>query len=488
MEATMAQSTLRTAGAPHGPLRRSGGVALLLAFSLACGDGGGVAPDLPVETFPAFSADVAVSPTFAYWGTAGARFVISGGSDLLGRSFTVRLGSTECTSATADAADPSKLNVVCDLPHGGEVNALTFQVEYQGLIISGPRGRLVVTLDWPPAAGPASFDAASLAPTSHPTWWQRPARLEVTGGVNLPGHALTAVMDGVPCGAVAVSSRDPGTLELSCPTRPGGAGNTARLVIHEGGATVPVGELVLDLDECGDPPPPAVGVPVPQLCNTPPGTTAAASSGLEGIWESQDGMALALFAPDGRFMAVELPVDYWGGEWTVSGSTWTPSNAEHLHHPDFEPFTASGAFLPFTSVGPPADEGYLSANALAVSQAGGGGSVGVAGAWGKPEASLSLTVDAAGAFTGATTGAGYGACTLTGTITVIEPPRNMLSVAMTVSGGEACLLWQSSPLSGLGFVDLETTVTGSGQGHAYRLRLLTRSAGQYYLLTAAIRP
>lgn len=486
----MAPSTLRTAGVPHRPLRRGGVLALLLALSLACSNGSGPpdVPEIPAETFPGFTTDVAVSPAFAYWGTAGAQFAISGGSDLAGRSFTVRLGSTQCTSATVDAADPSKLNVVCDIPHGGEVGSLALQVEYQGLIISGHPGRLRVTLDWPPAAGPASFDAGSLAPTSHPTWWQRPARLEVTGGVNLPGHALTAVMDGVPCDTIAVSSRDPGTLVLTCPTRPGGAGNTATLAIQEGGATVPGGELVLDLDEWGDPPPPAVGVPVPQLRNAPLGTTAAASSGLEGIWESQDLMALALFAPDGRFMAVELPVDYWAGEWTASGSTWTPSNAEHLHHPDFEPFTAGGAFLPFTSAGPPAVDSYLSVNALAVSQAGGSGSVAVAGTWGKPDAPLSLTVDAAGAFTGTTTGAGYGACTLTGTITVIEPPKNMLSVAMTVSGGEACLLWQSGPLTGLGFIDLATIATTSGQGHAYRLRLLIRSAGEYYRLAAAIRP
>jgi len=482
----MTPATARAAALPLRALRRSGAAVLLLALSSACGGGG--APEVPVEPVPFFSTDVAVSPTSAYWGTTGARFVISGGTNLAGQAFTVRLGTTTCTSATADAADPSQLDVVCDIPLGGETNGLTFRVEHQGLIISGDPARLAIALAWPPADGPASFAGAGLSPTSHPTWWERPARLEVTGGVNLPGHALTALMDGVPCSAVAVSPRDPGTLVLSCPTRPGGAGTSARLAIQEGGATLQGGELVLDLDECRDSSPPPAGVPVPRLCNAPAGTTAAASSGLEGIWGGHGTLGLALFAPDGRFMAYDLPTDWWGGAWSASGATWTPSSAEHLHHPGFEPFTSVGAWLPFTSVGPLAADAYLIANAAAVTQAGGGGSVSVAGTWARPETSLSLTVDAAGAFTGTTTGGGYGICTLTGTLTVIEPPKNMLSVAMAVSGGEPCLLWQSSPLTGLGFIDLETIATPAGLGHKYTLRLLTRSAGQHYFMTAANRP
>jgi hypothetical protein len=58
------------------------GVALLMVLSAACGGGGTGRKEEPPETFPGFSVDVAVTPATAYWGTAGARFVVSGGSDL----------------------------------------------------------------------------------------------------------------------------------------------------------------------------------------------------------------------------------------------------------------------------------------------------------------------------------------------------------------------------------------------------------------------
>jgi hypothetical protein len=266
---------------------------------------------------------------------------------------------------------------------------------------------------------------------------------------------------------------------LTCPTRPGGAGTTARLAIQEGGATIPGGELVLHLAACPD-----QEGPLPQLCNAAPGSTAATSGGLEGIWIGPAGPVL--FAPDGRFMARNYErQEFWAGQWTASDPAWFPSSAEHVQGSVVEAFTSSGTYVPFTTVAFPGADGYSAsnyapANALAVAQVDAADAVGVAGAYGMPGAYFTLTVDGSGAFTGRLDDPSWGSCTLTGTITVLEPPKNMLAVELVASGG-SCRMWQSSPLTGLGYVvafQIETTISGPRYG--YQLSLLVGAAGHYY--------
>jgi hypothetical protein len=468
-------------------------LALLLLSSTACSGEDAPRPEEPPATSPYFTGSV--SPATAYWGTQDARFVISGGVNLLGKSFSAKLGTpycarpdclaTGCASATVDPADPSKLEIVCDIPAGAQTTALAVYVLYDGLQLTGYDAEQYIQLEWPPATGPASFSAAS---ASALIWGKRKAPLRVSGGVNLPGHVFTAALDGIPCSSVAVSSADPTRLELSCSTRPGGTRGTASLAIQEGGVTIPGGEVVVDVEPCRDPGPAADGVPLPLLCNAPPGSIAAASAGLEGIWRGPWHGSFALFAPDGRFMSTG---EYLGGQWTTTtGSTWTPVSAEHWRpNGDVVPLTTEGTFVPFTRVSYTGG-GYGPANALLVSQAGDPGTVRVAGTWGTSEAPLTLTVDATGAFTGTTNDSDRGRCSLAGTITVTEPPKNMLSVSMVATGGTDCKLWQSGPLTGLGYVDakvLAPTWPSSPYEMEYTLWFVVRSEGQYYVFAGATR-
>jgi hypothetical protein len=443
------------------PLPR-GALAVLLVLFAACGEGAEPRPDDPPTAFPMLVGPV--SPSTAYWGTPGVQFVISGGTDLLGRSFRARLEdawcsfpdlcwAVDCPSATVDSADPSKLNVVCDIPDGGPYPRLKLNVLYEDAWIFDYYGfQHSIWVEWPPSEGAASFSSTS---ASALTWGTKDARLRVSGGANLPGHALTAALDDLPCGSVQVTSEDPGILVMYCSTRPGNGRGTARLAIQEHGVTIPGGELAVDVVACRDSGPADDGVPLPLLCNAPPGSTAAVSTGLEGVWRHSSGTpaGFALFAPDGRFMTTSL-----GGEWTASGLTWTAS----------PPLTVSGSYVPFRVVSPPGSDLYSPANALLVSQNGAPGTVGVAGTWGTSHASPTLTVDATGAFTGTTNDLYRGTCSITGTITAIDPPKNILSVSMVASGGNDCHL-HSSPLTGLGFIDAEV-LPGPWPGAPYAMQ------------------
>jgi hypothetical protein len=432
-----------------------------------------------------------VSPAQAQWGTR-AHLVLSGGSDLAGKTFTVKLGYdnealTDCTSATVDPTDPSRLELVCDIPPGSPHHSLPLEVYWEDLRVAG----VMLPLDWPPEAGPASFEGRASA---FVTWGTPDGRLTVSGGVNLAGHPLTATLGGLPCSGVALTSEDPGSLELTCPTPPGHTQGSLPLVIQEHGATVPGGEVEVEAVACHAAVALTSGVPLPLLCDVPAGSTAAVSSGLEGIW-SGDGVAV--FSPDGRFMARSgtrwngsgwSPPEDRAGDWTASGSTWTPSNAEHHVGDTFEPFTESGPYVPFTSLGLMGSPGkYLSANALLVSQAGDPGTVGVAGTWGSSAADLALTVDPSGAFTGTL----HGSCAIAGTLTVLEPPKNVLSIVLRASGGEACDVWQAGELTGLGYVDVYRVEKTYWPSETYRLDLdlvlLLRTPGQYYLEASAVQ-
>jgi hypothetical protein len=450
----------------------------------ACGGGGGGSGGTGT-TEPSFKSPT-VTPATAHWGTSGAQFVVSGGAHLEGSSFTARLGETACASATVDDADPTKLKVVCDIPSGGPSSRLSLEILLDGKKVSGTDMELYVALDWPSATGPASFSSAKASSTA--TWWQKSAPIRVTGGVNLPGHALTAVMDGLPCGTIGVSSEDAGTLELTCSTRPGGPGTKAKLAIQENGVTLPGGEVELELAACADPGAPTSGVLPPQLCNAPAGTTAAVSAGLEGGWWDGTTKTLVLFAPNGQFIGYGgLGEEYWGGQWSASSSTWSPSSAEYFGVLDPEPFTAVGTVTPFTSVSNPSVDAYLEMNALPVSQSGAPGTAGVAGTWGFSTADLTLTVDSLGAFTGKTSGSTYGTCTLYGSVTVIAPPKDMLSIALTAAGGTGCKLWQSNQLTGLGYIDVINLGTTASPRYEYYLALILRSAGHFYMSGTALR-
>ncbi len=497
----------RSAPAPQ-RRRCAATTALILAAALACtGEGGGdPTPDDPVQPRPALAGPV--TPRTAYWGSH-AQFAIAGGEHLDGYSFHAKLGilgcqgdcppDIECASADVDASDPSKLNVTCDLPEGSPYE---WGWRYLEVLYDGDRGMAfgwepehTISLGWPPSTGPASFSAASATPI---TWGMREERLVVSGGVDLPGHVLTATLDGVPCSAARVSQEDPTDLVLYCPTRPGDLTGTADLAVQADGVTVPGGELAVDVAACRVAGPAADGVPLPLLCNAQPGSTALASAGLEGVWGSDSGSGCTdslmycsrvLFAPDGRFLTRSS-----GGRWTASGFTWTPVDAERRNGSAYEPFTAPQTFVPFLSpTGAPTNVlSYLPANALPVSQTGTPGTVGLAGTWEATDTwdAILLRVDASGAFTGTTRGTDDGACTLAGTITPIAPPKNMLAVTLLAAGGSDCKLPQESPLTGLGYIDAKVEgapLPGAPYAMQYTLYFLVREPGQAYVLRRATK-
>jgi hypothetical protein len=269
-------------------LRLLGGRMTLLVLALACKGGGGDGrpPVDPAADLPSFTG--ALSPRTVYWGTRGARFVITGGQNLAGKSFTAKLGfldgcvledcptdDVDCQSATVDPSDPTQLDVVCDIPEGGRYGWTFLNVLYEGRRVFGFTFDETVSFEWPPSSEPASLAGASVSPL---TWGTSAAPVVVTGGRNLPGHALTATLDGLPCSSAYLSPEDPTQLSLSCSTRPGGQPGTASLVVQEDGATIAGGELAVDVAACRTAGPAADGVPLPLLCDAPPGSTSAPTS------------------------------------------------------------------------------------------------------------------------------------------------------------------------------------------------------------------
>lgn len=461
------------------------GVAALLA---ACGGGGGSGgediPDVPVTPAPSFSSPT-VSPSAATWNTSGVRFVVSGGANLEGNTFTAVLDDHACTSAAVDPQDATKLIVTCDTPDGGSLSRVDLEV------VSGERtvATVEVSMSWTPATGPVSFvPAASVFSTA--TWWQLEAKVYVSGGVNLPGHELTAAIRGVPCSEVKVSSNDDTRLELTCDTPPGGGSTIGRLIIAEG--TAIKADFELDLDECADLPAPAAGVALPRLCDADDGSYAAEDEwGVGGIWWATLGDARILVEPpgyrvSGQFLSWEPGLQAAAGTLNVTGDYLLGAGTltlegERIRLSQVETLSGSGTLAPFDHITGPTGAGlgfsqYSIANAMGVSQAN------LVGTWGEVGSAVRLTVTNTGSFDGTTSGADFGACTIKGTLTQVAAGRNLFDMTLTPTTSTTCSIdGVSSPYSGLAAIEVVNTGTETNPVYEYALTFVAGVKGRSYI-------
>jgi hypothetical protein len=182
----------------------------------------------------------------------------------------------------------------------------------------------------------------------------------------------------------------------------------------------------------------------------------------EGVYES--GLGYTFVGASGE-IAHDLGTGTLFGSITVSGLNWVFNPDTQFHDEDTDalsPATGAGALSPkssmngsyATSDGPLSTFGpvtYSTANALAVSQ----GSV--AGTWsgGNLDAGVSIAVDSTGTFTGTTSGALIGTCSLAGTIVQSQPgtAKNMYRVVMNVldtamTDDDACTLGNNLAYTG----------------------------------------
>jgi hypothetical protein len=183
--------------------------------------------------------------------------------------------------------------------------------------------------------------------------------------------------------------------------------------------------------------------PLPSLDAPQSGSTAAVSTGYEGIYVTKTGTPgqIALVGPDYRVTSRKGDFWFWAGL-KVEGTGWTftPESVGTDDGETLKDLTGSGTFFAKRSMfgsykfddggsGVWGDLSYTYENALAVDQAS------MAGTWGSLDADgMKLTVDAAGAVSGSTAG-GFGVCSLTGTVLQRESgtKKNMYSIQLTAA-------------------------------------------------------
>lgn len=177
--------------------------------------------------------------------------------------------------------------------------------------------------------------------------------------------------------------------------------------------------------------------PSPSLSAPQAGSTAAVGNDSEGIYAAGV-RGLAFVGADGS-IARSFTVGTLWGSLKLTGLDWSFNPDTEFSFLSVSQATGSGTFAPKKTMNgtyaygtrDPADFGpltYTIENALAVSQAS------VVGTWSNNDSSLGVTVrvDDKGVFTGTTSGAEVGQCTLSGTVALAQPgsAKNMYELKL----------------------------------------------------------
>jgi hypothetical protein len=227
--------------------------------------------------------------------------------------------------------------------------------------------------------------------------------------------------------------------------------------------------------------------PAPSASAPQPGSTADVGNGSEGVYESMFGYTYVSGAGD---IARQMVVGTIWGSVSITGTNWLFNPETRQYFIGASPVTGSGTFSSRLSMdgsyavsggsttpwGPLA---YSSANALAVAQ----GSV--AGTWANTDTGgigMSITVDAAGVFTGRTSGSRIGVCTVTGSVLLSQPgtAKNLYTLTLqavnaAATGEPACAL-DSVPYAGSSAIVFSPAGNFASNGYFRSLSLLIRSA------------
>lgn len=242
-------------------------------------------------------------------------------------------------------------------------------------------------------------------------------------------------------------------------------------------------------DSSSDPYAPVAGSePAPRLSAPQPGSTAAAGNDSEGIYESLFGYTF--IDPAGKFARRDL-LDWTWGSINVTGLNWTfnPDTQTLGGLFGVQTVTGAGTFVAKKSMDGQSSRGggvsqqwgplkYSAANALAVDQ----GSL--AGQWSLKDSSnnsVAIEVDPAGAFVGATSGATFGECKVSGKITHTAPQtaKNAYAIEFNASnpvdGSATCALDVTTAYGGPAAIVLYPAGTYVGNGYFRALAFHAKS-------------
>lgn len=239
--------------------------------------------------------------------------------------------------------------------------------------------------------------------------------------------------------------------------------------------------------------------PLPSLSAPQAGSTAAVGNDSEGVYVTLRG--LTYVGADGA-IARQFNVGSLWGSIKVAGLNWTFNPDTTFYFVDASPVTGSGTFSPKVSMDGTYAYGsggssafgplrYAVENALAVSQDS------VAGKWANTDTSfgisVSIEVNAKGAYTGTTTGAQVGNCSISGTVAQAQPgtSKNMYGLTMqAVNVGTdtqtACQLNTTLPYAGPAVISLVSAGNFDSNGYFRGISFLVKS-GAGATLSANLR-
>ncbi|MGJ7613086.1 MULTISPECIES: hypothetical protein [unclassified Variovorax] len=239
--------------------------------------------------------------------------------------------------------------------------------------------------------------------------------------------------------------------------------------------------------------------PLPSLSAPQAGSTAAVGNDSEGVYVTL--LGLTYVGADGA-IARQFNVGSLWGSIRVSGLNWTFNPDTTFYFVKASAVTGSGTFSPKVSMdGTYAYESrgssafgplrYAVENALSVSQDS------VVGKWANADTSfgigVSIEVNAKGAFTGTTTGAQVGNCSISGTVSQAQPgtSKNMYGLTMkAVNTGTdtktACQLNTTLPYAGPAVISLAPAGNFESNGYFRGISFLVKG-GAGATLSANLR-
>jgi hypothetical protein len=213
-------------------------------------------------------------------------------------------------------------------------------------------------------------------------------------------------------------------------------------------------------------------------------------NGVEGVWVTTDSgfSALAFIDGAGRYLSfdpngilLDGSIDLSGTSWTFTPPTVRADATGGL--PVLFGISGSGAVAPrqtfqgTTTGGGTLSYLYANANALAVSQAD------MAATW--VASGASLAIDAAGALAGSVSTMTLGDCTVTGTVTLLEPGtrKNLYAVSVTLAHtpGGTCKLDTTKPYTGRGAITFANVGTAQAPLYLRSVTLLARTVDDVWL-------